>query len=86
MIHPTDAASLGVTEGTRLRLGNARGTVVAPARLFEGLQRGVLVVEGIWPSADWEEGIGINALTSDEPGPPDGGAVFNDTAVWARAA
>lgn len=86
MIHPTDAASLGVAEGTRLRLGNARGTVVAPARLFEGLQRGVLVVEGIWPSADWEEGIGINALTSDEPGPPDGGAVFHDTAVWARAA
>ena len=33
----------------------------------------------------FEGGIGINALTSDDPGPPDGGAVFHDTAVWLRA-
>ena len=33
----------------------------------------------------FEGGIGINALTSDDPGPPGGGAVFHDTAVWLRA-
>ena len=28
----------------------------------------------------------INALISDDPAPPLGGAVFHDTAVWLRAA
>jgi len=85
LIHPDDAARLGVAEGGRVRLGNARGAVVVHARLFDGLQPGVLVVEGIWPNAYFEGGIGINALTSDEPAPPLGGAVFHDTAVWAQA-
>ena len=31
-------------------------------------------------------GTGINALVSDDPAPPLGGAVFHDTAVWAEAA
>jgi hypothetical protein len=44
----------------------------------------VLVSESIWPSEHFEGGIGINALTSDDPGPPYGGAVFHDTAVWLR--
>jgi hypothetical protein len=42
------------------------------------------VSESIWPSEYFEGGIGINALTSDDPGPPYGGAVFHDTAVWLR--
>jgi anaerobic selenocysteine-containing dehydrogenase len=85
-IHPEDLAALGLADGARLRLGNRRGTVVLHARAFAGLQHGVLVVEGVWPNGAFEEGIGINALTSAEPGLPNGGAVFHDTAVWARAA
>ena len=53
-------------------------------RIAEGQQPGVLVAESIWPSECFEGGIGINALTSDDPGPPFGGAVFHDTAVWLR--
>jgi hypothetical protein len=45
----------------------------------------VIVVEGIWPNTDFEGGVGINALVSDDPAPPMGGAVFHDTAVWVRA-
>ena len=86
LIHPEDAARLGVIEGGRVRLGNVRGTVLVHARLFDGLQPGVLVVEGIWPSEYFEGGVGINALTSDDPAPPLGGAVFHDTAVWAEPA
>ncbi len=86
LLHPDDAARLGVADGGRARLGNARGEVVLHARLFEGVQPGVLVVESVWPSEAYEGGIGINALTSDEPAPPAGGAVFHDTAVWAEAA
>jgi anaerobic selenocysteine-containing dehydrogenase len=59
--------------------------VVLHARHFDGVQPGVLVVESVWPSEYYEGGIGINALTSDDPAPPAGGAVFHDTAVWARA-
>ena len=69
-----------------MTLGNARGEVVLHARIAEGMQPGVLVAESIWPSEAFEGGIGINALTSDDPGPPLGGAVFHDTAVWLRPA
>ena len=34
----------------------------------------------------YSDGQGINTLTSAEPGPPNGGAVFHDTAVWIKAA
>jgi anaerobic selenocysteine-containing dehydrogenase len=84
LLHPEDAARLGVAEGDRVRLGNQLGSVVLHARLREGQQRGVLVVESIWPNAAFEEGIGINALISAEAAPPGGGAVFHDTAVWLR--
>jgi anaerobic selenocysteine-containing dehydrogenase len=85
LMHSDDAARLGVADGSRIRLGNRRGEVVLHARIAEGQQPGVLVAESIWPGAYFEGGIGINALTSDDPGPPFGGAVFHDTAVWLRA-
>ena len=85
LLHPDDAARLGVREGDRLRLGNARGEVVLQAALAGGQQPGTVVAESVWPNAEFEGGIGINALTSAEPAAPNGGAVFHDTAVWARA-
>ena len=85
LIHPEDAARLGIDDGGRIRLGNARGEVTLHARLFDGVLRGVIIAESIWPSECFEDGVGINALTSDEPAPPLGGAVFHDTAVWMRA-
>lgn len=85
LLHPGDAARLGIADGAKIRLGNQRGEVVLHARIADGQQPGVLVAESIWPSACFEGGIGINALTSDDPGPPFGGAVFHDTAVWLRA-
>jgi hypothetical protein len=44
------------------------------------------IVASICPHHAFEEGIGINLLTSAEPGLPRGGAVFNDTSVWLRPA
>jgi anaerobic selenocysteine-containing dehydrogenase len=85
LLHPADATRLDIADGERVRLGNARGEVVLHARLFDGLQPGVLVAESVWPNAAFEGGIGINALTSDDPAPPMGGAVFHDTAVWLRS-
>ncbi|MCC7271782.1 MAG: molybdopterin oxidoreductase family protein, partial [Alphaproteobacteria bacterium] len=85
-MHPADLAALGLADGDRLRLGNRRASVVLHARAHDGQRRGVVVVEGIWPNHAFEEGLGINALTSADPGPPAGGAVFHDTAVWVKAA
>ena len=85
LMHPDDAARLGLVDGSKVRLGNERGEVVLHAQLSAGQQPGVLVAESIWPSECFEGGIGINALTSDDPGAPWGGAVYHDTAVWMRA-
>ena len=76
----------GFFDGDRLRLGNRRGSIVLHAKVFDGLQPGVVVVESIWPNGAFEEGIGVNALTSADAGPPKGGAVFHDTAIWIRKA
>jgi len=84
LIHPVDCAALGVAEGDRVTLGNQRGEVVVHVLPRDGQQRGVVVVEGIWPNRHFENGLGINALTSADPGWPNGGAVFHDTAVWIR--
>ena len=86
MMHPDDIAALGLADGQAIRMGNKRGAVHLHAEAFEGLQRGVVVVESIWPNDAFPDGNGINTLTSAEPGPPKGGAVFHDTAVWIKAA
>ena len=70
----------------RLTIGNERGAVIVHVEPRPGQQRGVVVVEGVWPNKHFENGIGINALTSSDPGYPHGGAVFHDTAVWLRKA
>ena len=85
MIHPDDCKVLGLKDGDRVRLGNARASVVVHVRVFDGLQTGVVVVESIWPNKAFEEGLGINALTGSDPAPPAGGAAFHDTAIWMRA-
>ncbi|HYD29934.1 MAG TPA: molybdopterin oxidoreductase family protein [Azospirillaceae bacterium] len=85
-MHPTDLARLGLVDGDRVRLGNRRGSVVVHAKPAEGQQTGVVVVEGLWPNAAFEEGVGINTLTSADPGRPNGGGVFHDAAVWIKTA
>lgn len=84
LIHPQDAAGLRIGEGDRVRLGNARGEVVLHARLFDGVRRGVLIAEGIWPNDAHETGEGINTLTSAAQTAPFGGAAFHDNKVWIR--
>ena len=86
LLHPEDCAAIGVADGDRVRLGNERGEVLVHTASRAGQARGVVVVEGVWPSRAFENGVGINALTSAEPGYPHGGAVFHDTAVWIRKA
>ncbi len=86
LIHPEDAKALGVATGDRVRLGNERGSVLVHAQAFAGLRPGVVIVESVWPNAAFEEGVGINSLTSADPGAPVGGGCFHDTSIWIRPA
>ena len=86
LIHPEDCRALELGDGDAVRLGNGRGSVVVHAKPFDGLQRGVVVVESIWPNAAFAEGIGINVLIGADGAPPAGGAVYHDTAVWLERA
>ena len=95
LFHPGDARDLGLADGDRIRIGNIRGSIVLHARIASGAgggrsgtgpgqQRGTVIVESIWPNTAFEEGLGVNTLTSAAPGYPNGGAVFHDTAIWVR--
>ena len=85
-IHPDAAGQLCLEDGDKVRLGNEQGSVVLNASIFSGLQTNVVVVESVWPNSAFEEGVGINTLISAEAGPPNGGAVFHDTAIWIKPA
>lgn len=86
LIHPEDAAALGLGDGDRVEVGNVRGEVVLNATLFAGVRRGVVIAEGVWPNGAHERGEGINVLTGSDAPAPYGGAAVHDSKVWVRAA
>ncbi len=84
LIHPDDAAELGIEDGERIEIGNHRGELVLHAVLRAGQKRGVVVSEGIFPNATFERGEGINILIGAEPAAPYGGLAVHDTKIWIR--
>jgi anaerobic selenocysteine-containing dehydrogenase len=84
MIHPDDALALDVSDGEEVRLGNRRGVVRLRAKLFDGVRRGVLIAESLWPNSAYPDGRGINTLTGADPVAPFGGAAFHDNKVWLK--
>jgi anaerobic selenocysteine-containing dehydrogenase len=84
MIHPDDAAPLAIADGDEVVLGNRRGQVRLHARLYNGVRRGVLIAESLWPNSAYPDGRGINTLTGADAIAPFGGAAFHDNRVWAR--
>ncbi len=86
MIHPDDATPLSIATGDAVVLGNRRGQVRLHARIFDGVRRGVLIAESIWPNSAYADGRGINTLTGADAVAPFGGAAFHDNKVWVRRA
>ncbi|MBK1866075.1 molybdopterin-containing oxidoreductase family protein [Aestuariivirga sp. YIM B02566] len=85
-VHPEDLAAQGLKDGDKVRLGSARGVVTLHAKVMDGIRRGVLIAESIWPNDAFEDGKGINTLTGcDQPAPAAGG-VFHDNRVWLKPA
>jgi len=85
-INPKDMTELGLDEGRKIRIGNKRGEVILHARSFDGIQRGVVIAESIWPNDAFEDGRGINTLTSADQPAPNAGGVFHDNHIWIRPA
>jgi anaerobic selenocysteine-containing dehydrogenase len=84
MIHPDDAAASDISDGEEVRLGNRRGVVRLHAKVFDGVRRGVLIAESLWPNSAYPDGRGINTLTGADPIAPFGGAAFHDNKVWLK--
>jgi anaerobic selenocysteine-containing dehydrogenase len=81
LIHPDDAQTHAINDGVRVTLTNDRGTVTLKAKYFDGIKRGVLVAESIWPNTAYVDGKGINTLTGADSPAPFGGAAFHDNRV-----
>jgi anaerobic selenocysteine-containing dehydrogenase len=81
VVHPEDAARIGIADGGLVRLSNARGSVDLHARVASIAQPGVLISEGLWPNGAFVNGMGINVLTGADPVAPYGGVAFHDNHV-----
>ncbi len=81
LIHPDDADACGLPDGSLINLMNKRGQTSVYTKNFAGVQRGVLIAEGLWPNAAHAGGWGINALTGADAVAPFGGAAFHDNHV-----
>jgi len=86
LMNPSDAARLGLAQGDVVQLGNERGRTRLHVRIFEGVNPGILVSEGVWPPSAFLDGWGINTLVGDDSVAPHGGVAFHDVSVWARRA
>ncbi len=86
LIHPEALSGLGSAMATACASATDRAASSSMPVPSTGMQQRVVIVEGLWPNHAFEEGIGINLLTSADPGLPRGGAVFHDTSVWLRPA
>jgi anaerobic selenocysteine-containing dehydrogenase len=86
MIHPDDARAYRVADGDAVVLGNELGKVRLHARHFDGVRRGVLIAESIWPNSAYPDGKGINTLVKADPIAPYGGAAVHENKVWIRLA
>jgi anaerobic selenocysteine-containing dehydrogenase len=84
MIHPADAAELDLVAGDVVQISSARGEIELAITLFDGMRRGVVIAEGVFPNKTHRQGWGINTLTGSDPVAPRGGAAFHDNRVAIR--
>jgi anaerobic selenocysteine-containing dehydrogenase len=62
VLHPADAAALGLVEGAIARLANDQGDLLLPVHIAETAPRGVAIaVKGAWPKLDAQR-RNVNAL------------------------
>ncbi|MGW0827783.1 molybdopterin oxidoreductase family protein [Streptomyces sp. NPDC002845] len=90
-IHPDDAARLGITDGTAVRIRGAGGEVTAPAELTDAVRHGVVSLPHGWghdrpgtrmSHAALDPGVNVNQLLDgSQLDPLSGNAVLNGVPV-----
>jgi len=91
LLHPDDAAELGLTDGAPATIASRVGTVTAPVELTDGIRRGVVSLPHGWGHhvpgtrmrvAAEHAGVSSNVLTDErEVDPVSGNAVLNGIPV-----
>ena len=84
-MHPSDLKQDELENVEQIKVGNERGEIEIDLEANEEVQRGLVVVEGLWVNRAFPAAKGVNTLTSADAAFPNGGAVFHDTTVWVRA-
>ncbi len=86
LIHPSDAAQYGVTDGAMIRLSSQQGSVTRTARVTDKASAGAVIAEGTWWAGSAPDGLGINTLTSQRLTDLGGGSTFHNTPVRLEVA
>jgi len=81
MINPTDAAEREIADSDWVRVFNDRGSVRLQAKVGDWSKSGVAISPSIWWSRFMPDGIGINALTSEQESDLGRGASFHTNLV-----
>lgn len=84
-IHPLDAAARGLSNGSRVRLFNDRGSCYRSAIVSDHVKAGVVHSPGVRWSRMSCEGLGVNQLTSDRLTDLGRGATFYSCLVDVAA-
>jgi len=80
-LNPADAQELGLSQGSAVRLSNPRAALSLTLDLSEDVPRGMVRVDGLFRACDTPECVGLNALTSAEPGDLGRGNTYYSTRV-----
>jgi anaerobic selenocysteine-containing dehydrogenase len=80
-LHPDDAAARGIADGDAVRVSNARGEVVARARLGDVVRPGVVALPSGWWASRSPGATMANALTTPELTDRGGGGAFHSARV-----
>ncbi|HEX6618541.1 MAG TPA: molybdopterin oxidoreductase family protein [Solirubrobacteraceae bacterium] len=80
-LHPDDAAARGIADGDVVRVSNARGGVVARARLGDVVRPGVVALPSGWWASRSRGATMANALTTPELTYRGGGGAFHSARV-----
>jgi len=80
-LHADDAAPRGIADGDVVRVRNARGEVMARARIGDVVGRGVVALPSGWWASRSPGGTMANALTTEELTDGGGGGAFHSARV-----
>ncbi|MDO6461574.1 molybdopterin-dependent oxidoreductase [Granulosicoccaceae sp. 1_MG-2023] len=80
-LNPQDVQQFGLQPGSLVRVSSRTGAIRILLESDVRVPAGTAVAESVWSCSDHPDGFGINALVSDAPPGPVGGAAFHDTAV-----